>query len=169
VSRRDDAATDSGLSLIELLVAIALMGIVVVGIVGLLGTLVMASDEAKTQAESEALARSAAEDVKAWVYADCDPTGAVATYDAARMLLPRRGTGLEQITQDGVKVEYALPTPTGLAWGDETTVPCRQAVAHRVSITVTGQASNAKATGVVVKRRPCLLSQVPDPSVGNCL
>lgn len=157
---------DSGLSLIELLVAISLMGVVVVGVVGLLGTMVVASDEAKTQAEAEAFARSAAEDVKAWEYADC--TGGAAVYDANAMLRPRSGTGLEEIASGDVSVEYGIATPTGIDWGVDAVHTCAAAVAHRVSIRVDGVASNASAIGVVVKRRPCLLSRVPDPVLGNC-
>ncbi|MCC7078763.1 MAG: hypothetical protein IT198_16725 [Acidimicrobiia bacterium] len=157
------------MSLIELLVAVSLMGIIVVGVVGLLGTMVIASDEAKTQAEAEALARSAAEDVKAWEYADCDASGAVASYPATSMLAPRAGTGLEAIEQADVLVEYGVPTADGIDWNPVNA--CRDAVAHRVSVTVEGSASNAKATGVVVKRRACLLAERvnwPVDPAGNC-
>jgi prepilin-type N-terminal cleavage/methylation domain-containing protein len=66
---------DDGVSLLEILLAVAIMGIAFAAIVGGMYTYVVASDVHRKQAVTGALLRSAAEDLKTRPYVDCATPG----------------------------------------------------------------------------------------------
>lgn len=65
--------SEAGASLIEVLVAVTIMGVIFVAVLGGLTTAILASDMHRKQATAETLLRSFAETVKGGTYdADCD-------------------------------------------------------------------------------------------------
>lgn len=162
-SRRADgrAADAGGYSLIELLIALMLLGIVVVGVVGLLGTLIVTGEQAKDQAAAEEYARSVVEDVKAQRFAGCD-TGGVPLDPVPYSVTVPAPVGF---TATVTKVEYGVAQyvsgQASVAYG----ASCGTSVTHRVTVEV-GSPAGSSARAVVTKRRPCLLSKAL-PS-GDC-
>src|SRR5687767_7063174 len=72
--------TEEGTSLVEVLLAVAILGIAFAALLGGMSTSAIASGIHRKQATAETVLRSAAEAVKAHPYQDC---GNPATYEAA--------------------------------------------------------------------------------------
>jgi prepilin-type N-terminal cleavage/methylation domain-containing protein len=78
---RRAAASERGETLLELLIAVVIMGIALVAIVGGLAVSIQVSDIHRKQADAGAWARSSAESVEAWVAAGNFPVcGNTGTY-----------------------------------------------------------------------------------------
>lgn len=77
LGRLGPSRSESGTTLIELLVTIVIMGVAFVVIVGGIGTAIIGSDIQKNQAGADVVARSAAEDITAQPYQPCTATPAV--------------------------------------------------------------------------------------------
>lgn len=71
VRRTDSARSESGESLAELIVTIAILGLAIVGILGAIGTSLITSDAADKQALVQTALRSYAEGVAAAPYTSC--------------------------------------------------------------------------------------------------
>ena len=97
---RPPADREAGVTLIETLVAVAIVGVAFKVIVGGMRTSVMASDINRKQAGATTYLRSYAEAVKGDAYAGC-----AATYPGAAFTLPG-GSGF---TQDAAVVAYWNP------------------------------------------------------------
>lgn len=83
----EDGPRDGGLSLIEVLIAIVIMGIAMAAILGAIGTQIRGADAHRDQSNAQVVLTSAAERVKAVLYSAC---GAAATSyaTAARGVTP---------------------------------------------------------------------------------
>lgn len=105
-NREPDFSEEAGFTLIETMMALAILSIAIVTLLAGLATAVQASDRHRKQAAGEVLLRQAVEELKARPYSECDSstiTGA-APYGAFTMAVPT-GFNLPVITS----VEIARP------------------------------------------------------------
>jgi type II secretory pathway pseudopilin PulG len=148
VSTRDDR----GETLVELMVALAIMATAVVALVGGIGTSVRASDIHRKQAKSQAYVRAFAEQLEANVAKY--PTGYVEC--AAGSTPAATYQGLKPTTDTGYTAEV-----TGVALWNRTTstyTACPaagDAGVQRVSLRVSTQDGRASETLDIVLRKPC--------------
>lgn len=92
---------DAGVSLIEVLIAVAIMGVLFVSVLGGLTTAILASDMHRKQATAETLLRSFAETIKAETYDDdCSdyPEPSVTGYNHSIITCSEDSAGLQRIT-----------------------------------------------------------------------
>lgn len=129
---------DDGLSLVETMVAVAIMGIAVVSILGGLGTATRSTSFNRAQSDSEAALRSAGESVKRQAYRACPDTTAYAVSDA----LPPTG-----VTVTVAKTERW----NGTAFQDSC--PNEDAGFQRITLRATSDAGRLVRDFQVVKRR----------------
>jgi type II secretory pathway pseudopilin PulG len=169
MARRASTRDDRGETLVELMVALAIMSTAVIALVGGIATSVKASDIHRKQAKSQAYLREFAEKLQASVaayptgYKECttDPiTGSPwATYEA-----------LAPATDQGY---HAVVTLTGVAvWNRTTstyaTCPAAgDAGVQRVSLRVYTDDDRASETLDIILRKPCRPPADPplDPTV----
>lgn len=162
MTSRPAPADESGMTLIEIMIALVILGIVVVGVLALLATLVRASDISNRRTEAEALAITAADYLKAEDFdyggvGDCQAhyTTALATYAAT---YPSPGF------TPSVTVYRA--NSTNITSGDEITTPAAGAPCLdnstpglRLSVTVAADGGDVSRTQDVVVR--CNAADVP--------
>ncbi len=151
------AARDQGESLIELILAVAIMGIAVVSIVSGLGTSILMSDIHRKQATAGAYVRDYAEAVQSYVggtgYTAC---AAPASYSASNVGFTGTPSGY---AASPISLQYW----TGTAW---SVSPCSADTGlQRLTVQV-ASSTNARASEqtVVILRKPCGPT-LPDGSV----
>jgi len=123
---------EEGVTLVEILVAVSILGIAVVTLTGGIGTAILGSDIHRKQATSETLVRSAAESMKAVTYSPCP-----ASYP-----VPSVPTGFSAATTvsywNGTAFAGTCPTPdTGL---------------QRISISISSSDGRATESVDILKR-----------------
>jgi len=167
MGRRSSQSTrdDRGETLVELMVALAIMGTAVIALVGGIGTFVQTSDIHRKQAKSQAYLRQFAENLQSSIAAY--PTGYVActtttkpkaAYDA---LKPAVDAGYQAVvTETGIAV-WNRATST------YTTCPTAgDAGVQRVTLQVSTDDGRASETLDIIVRRPCRPPTDPlDPSI----
>ncbi len=140
---------EEGLTLIELLATISIMGIAFIVVVGGLLTSVLGSDVHRRQANSEAVLRSFAEAVKAEPYVPC---ATAAVYGGTFTPLTGYTTKLEK------PAGHESENPVGYwssAADDFTDGPClTDEGLQRLSLKVTAPNGRGEETVDVVKRDP---------------
>jgi type II secretory pathway pseudopilin PulG len=157
-------AADRGESLIEILVAMLIMGIVVVAVMGGLLTSVKVSDIHRKQATAGADVRSYVEGVKRAVAA-----GGYKPCAASSDYLPVPGTAAAAVhfvphtgfTASVVKVEYWTDTGPGTPWSWASSCSPDWGL-QRVTLQVQSDDGRATEQSVVVLRAPC------GPAVSTC-
>jgi prepilin-type N-terminal cleavage/methylation domain-containing protein len=134
---------DAGLTLVEVLVAVAILGIGVVSVLGGLMTSIKVSSDGQTTTEVRNALRSYAEAVTAATYVDCAPDS---TYAAAAVgFTPPAGASADDV------VSYlASASAASAAFGTDCS---SDAGLQRVALTVTTADGGAQSLSVV-KRRP---------------
>lgn len=142
---RRDVSTDGGETLIELLVAIAVMGIAAVAIVGSLTTGILVSGIHRNEATAGAAVRGYAEAIETSIaagnYVDCASTS---SYSASAVAFAAP-TGF-------VISAYTITYWTGSAWGSCTTP---DGGVQRVTLTVSSADGKAVESLAVILRKPC--------------
>jgi Tfp pilus assembly protein PilV len=131
--------SDEGISLVETLVAIAILGIAVLAIVGALGVAAHSSSLHRAQADSEAGLRSAAEAIHAAPYKYCPLGGLYSTGGA---------TAPARIHIAVVDVEYWNAT------GFQGHCPPEDSGIQRITLEATADGGVFSRALQVVKRRP---------------
>lgn len=138
---------DSGESLLELMIAVAIMGIAVVAIVSGIATSILMSDINRKQATAGAYVRNYAEAVEAYVAAGNFNTTASPTYPPATV-------GFTPPLPSGA---YVASVSSVTCWNDTTTAfgtcPTTAAV-QRVALTVASSDARASEGLVVIVRQP---------------
>lgn len=146
---RDPAAAEDGVSLVEVVVAVAILGLAVVALLGGLGTAVRGSDIHRSQATGETVVRSAAERVKdpGVAYLPCAGVAAAGAY-VDGLSVP---AGFA-VSVAGVRVwdeaSGAFVAPSALA-----SCPSNDAGVQLVTVSVVAGDGRASETLDVVKRR----------------
>jgi type II secretory pathway pseudopilin PulG len=117
---------EAGETLVELVMALALMGIVVVGIVGGLATTVLSSQVHRSQADANAVLVSAMETIKSnefdWSNVDCSKTAAArqTAYETrARTTTMPTGWSSSQLTVTAMS--YESVDASGVSFGSTCT------------------------------------------------
>lgn len=133
------AGGESGSSLIEVLIAVAIMGVAFVVVVGGIGTAIIGTDVQTKQAEGDAALRTEAETLASVAYEPCATPSSYAVGPAVAV------TGISYWVpgSPGTPDKFVTacpPTDNGLQLIELTTVP--------------GSSRQAPATLRVVKRRP---------------
>lgn len=139
-TRRRPGSNDEGETLIELIIAMAIMGITVVAIVGGIATTILMSDIHRKQATAGAYLRNYAETLQG-SYAPCT-SGA---YDYAALLTAPGG---EQFDPPTAEVKY---------WVDPSFVigcPTTDPGVQQITLTLESKDKRAKESLVVVVRQP---------------
>lgn len=139
MTRRSWLGADDGLSLVELLVAVAILGIAFVAIVGGMMTAVLVSDIHRKQATAGTALRAYAETIEAAAYEQCT-AGNLPAYSYT----PPAGFSA---SIDGVQV-WDEATPAGFV-DCASTDPGLQ----RLQLTVASADGRARETLQVIKRR----------------
>lgn len=144
-------APDRGESLLELVIAVVIMGVAVVAIVGGLATSIMVSDIHRKQATAGAYARDYAETIEAWVAAGHYDGGPAPDYAPAIVgFTPPTGftASVRSVTcwNTGGSNWHSCGTDVGL---------------EQVTVQVLSGDGRAAEQVVLVLRRPCGLSDSP--------
>lgn len=129
-------ADQAGVTLVEMLVSVAILGVAVAALVGGLTTAIVISDTHRTQATSDAIARSAAEHIKSSgvTYVDCATAYPVPTGSPTPV----------------ASVEYWNgATPAGFS----ATCPATDLGLQRITVTVPGSDRTGPESVVILKRR----------------
>jgi len=140
---------DAGETLIELIIAVAIMGIAVVAIVGGIATSIMMSDIHRKQTTAGAYVRSYAEAVQAYVAAGNFDAGASPKYGPSKVLPSSWATFLAPNTgfnSPKISVQCWNGTAFDNSCGSGTTV-------QKVTLTVSSTDSRASESLVVVVRK----------------
>lgn len=138
--------TEAGTTLIEVLMAVAILGIAVVGIVGAMGTSIIGTDHHRKQAQAHTVLLSAVDAVKsqsANPYLPCATTGTYAP--SAGVALPGDWTAAT-ISVQGVKYWNGS--------GFAATCPPSDKKLQLIQVQVTSPDGRATETVAVVKRNP---------------
>src|SRR5450759_1103091 len=115
-TRARTGSNDEGETLIELMIAVAIMGIVVVAIVGGIATFILMSDIHRKQATAGAYVRNYAEAVETYVAAGHFDTSAPPNYSAPTVLYPSNWTSF---TSDNPG--FGSPVVSVQCWKEDTT------------------------------------------------
>ena len=152
----DPLAADSGVTLVELLVTVAILGIAFVALVGGMTTSVVGSDLHRKEATAESLVRGYAEGVKAKTvaYADC---ATPAQYSPAAVGFSTPSGYTPSVS----RVEYWQPDAvnpnTGTfvsSLGTCSKTPPRDNGVQRISVRVASADGRATEQIQIVKRKP---------------
>jgi prepilin-type N-terminal cleavage/methylation domain-containing protein len=110
---------EAGFTLVEVLVALSILGIAVTALLGGLGLTVQTSDIHRKQATSETLLRQAVENVKAAGYSPCHPAGAVEPdpYTVGTVPVP---TGYDAVRIQSVAVWRSDTNAWDVVWNGST-------------------------------------------------
>jgi len=127
-----------GETLVELLVAVSILGLSVVTIVAALGTGILTSDVAAKQGQVQAALRTAAEEVKAAAWSDC---AGVTTY------------AVSSPTDVEVRITQVMHASSGPTVTFSATCPTPPSAVQRVSLTGRALDDRVVQTLDVVKRR----------------
>lgn len=138
---------DEGETLLELLIAVAIMGIAVVAIVGGIATSILMSDIHRKQATAGAYVRNYAEAVVAYVAAGGFDPSAPFDYSRAAVTFPNLPGGFND------------PTASVLCWDGIQFSNCPTSVAadksvQQVSLTIASSDKRASETLIVIVRKP---------------
>jgi Tfp pilus assembly protein PilV len=145
-----DAGREAGESLLELLVAVVILGVAVVAIVGGLGVSVLMSDVHRKQTDAGAAARSYAEALQAGVAASPTQYNCAGTY-----AVPAGVSVPATVGPPSLSVKWWAPaTKTWTAGSCGTDVGVQQ-----VTVEVATIDARAAERVVVVVRRPCRPSE----------
>jgi type II secretory pathway pseudopilin PulG len=141
-------ANDQGETLIELIIAIAIMGIAVVAIVGGIGTSILMSDVHRKQATAGAYVRDYAEKVESYIagtgYTSCAPASTYAP-STVGFTLPSGG--------------YGAAASAALSWTGSAWVACSADNGYqKVTLTISTSDGRASESLNVILRRPCRVS-----------
>ena len=150
------AADDRGESLIEIVIATAIMGVALVAVLGSIGVGVLMSDVHRKQATAGASVRAYAEQMQAWVAAGNYQTcGSDSTYDAwGEYEAPDGYT--RSVVKDSMRYWAITPvtpaTPSGWAWA--TGCATDQGL-QQLTLQVESDDHRASERLVVTLREPC--------------
>lgn len=150
MDRAPDGCSDGGESLLELLIAIAILGIAVVAVVGSLVTGVLVSDVHRKQTVAGSTLRNYAESVESSVaastsaYTSCGTSAAYAT--------PSGFTAPAGYTASVTAVRYWKGVPT-LSF--QTTCTSPDSGVQKVSLRVRSNDGRATETLDIIVRKPC--------------
>lgn len=147
-SRKRDMTRQKGLTLIELLVTVAILGVSFVVIVGGLSTAILGSDVHHRQVIADAIVRTAADEVRAADYVDCAPADEYDDEIAAPTGYDSEVTVVGYLVGDDFKklVDSACAPPTPPTNADEGL--------QLVKITVTAEERSVSESVTIAKRRP---------------
>ncbi len=137
------ARHEGGLSLIELLVTVAILGIAFVSILGGMSTSIIASDIHRKQAIGQTVLRSYADALKRAAYEDCATSSSYATV----VITPPAGFDTPVITD----VDHWTPDSNPVAFQDAC--PSTDAGIQRITLSVQSSDSRAVETVQILKRR----------------
>ena len=148
---------DEGLSLIEMLIAIAILGIAVVGIIAGLGASIQASRVHRQQAETESVLFGAVERVKAVSHTACATAATTSYSNAAKGISPavalpaNWNTGGVVITN----IEYwngsAFGTNSNHCYDNAAEDPYHVLTLQKITITATHPSGQRSQTMIFVK------------------
>jgi type II secretory pathway pseudopilin PulG len=149
------ASTQRGDTLVELLVAVAILGIAVVALVGGIGTSILVSDVHRKDATAEAVVRSYAESIQSGValddalstYVDCGTAGAYAA--------PPGFSVPHGYTASVTGVQYWTGTAFASAGHACSTRADTDTGIQRLTLRVSSTDTNAVETLDVIIRKPC--------------
>jgi type II secretory pathway pseudopilin PulG len=141
-------ANDQGETLIELIIAVAIMGIAMVSIVSGIGTSILMSDVHRKQATAGAYVRDYAEKVETYVagagYTPCAPASTY-TPSTVGFALPSGG--------------YSAAASAALSWNGSAWVACSADNGYqKVTLIISNNDGRASESLDVVLRRPCRTS-----------
>lgn len=143
--------SEAGFTLLELVISIAILGLVFVGILGSMGTTVFASDVHRKQAATQVVALGAAERIKSrdLLYVAC-ATAAEPSYVAAARAVPVPAGWDPATTIAITDVAYETRGAGGASFGP-TCYDANGIKVQQVTIVVTSPDGRASAQAVVVK------------------
>lgn len=136
---------ERGDTLVEILVAVAILGIAFVGILAGLATAISLSGRQRGQASADIVLVSAADSVKSQTYVSC-PTASAASYSATSGVTLPTGWSASNLTITAFK------SWNGTAWS--ATCPASDKNVQLVTITAAAPDGKTTESVDVVKRRP---------------
>jgi type II secretory pathway pseudopilin PulG len=151
-------SSDTGETLVELIIAVAIMGITVVALVGGVATTILMSDIHRKQATAGSYVRSYAESVQTYVAAGNFDASTSPDYSAPKVLSPSTwkaftapNTGVDQpvvtvLCWDGTLQKFPTP-PAGNGCSPVSTL-------QQVTVNVASTDSRASESLVMVVRKP---------------
>ncbi|MFA5890347.1 MAG: prepilin-type N-terminal cleavage/methylation domain-containing protein [Actinomycetota bacterium] len=140
--RRRGSCGEAGVTLVEVLVTVVILGMAFAAIVGAMGTSILASDIHRKQATSEVVLRDYAETLAAASYVTC---GTTSSYEAVSFTPP---TGF---TVSVTAVEY-YTSATQTFESSYGTCPVSDSGLQRLSLRVVSDDARATETLQIVKR-----------------
>jgi len=136
------ARSEEGTSLIEILIAIAILGIAVTAVLGALATGIDMSAVDRTHAEAQAALRSNAEAIQAAAFDPCP-----ADYSTATLAVPAGWT------IDVSDIEYWVAGSNPAEFSTTCPLPVTDDLAQRITITLHTDDSRVGALGLQVVKR----------------
>lgn len=150
--RRAGAARDAGTTLIELLVAVAILGVTIVSIVGMFTVMTSTSFLHRKQSDLGTVLRQAAEQVQSLPYASCTawaanpPAAYTDSTKVTQSVTEADGSGTITVT-----VSAVTPTDSAVAIG----APCSSDPGlQKITLTASYNDNNPPQTVAVVKEAP---------------
>jgi Tfp pilus assembly protein PilE len=137
--------SERGDTLVEILIAVAILGIAFAGILAGLATAISLSGRQRGQANADIVLVSSADSVKNQAYVSC-PTVSVSSYSATSGVTLPAGWAVSNLTIT------ALKSWNGTAWS--TTCPATDKNVQLVTITASAPDGKSSESVEVVKRRP---------------